>query len=34
MQRGKIVEEMGVPSEEAGERGLKFLCVRLTTILS
>lgn len=27
MQRGKIVEEVGIPSDEAGERGLKFLCV-------
>ncbi|XP_036333195.1 sister chromatid cohesion protein PDS5 homolog B isoform X1 [Rhagoletis pomonella] len=27
MQRGKIVEEVGIPSDEAGERGLKFLCM-------
>ncbi|XP_067627164.1 sister chromatid cohesion protein PDS5 homolog B isoform X2 [Eurosta solidaginis] len=27
MQRGKIVEEIGLPIDEAGERGLKFLCM-------
>uniref|UniRef100_A0A0A1XF21 Sister chromatid cohesion protein PDS5 homolog B-B n=2 Tax=Zeugodacus cucurbitae TaxID=28588 RepID=A0A0A1XF21_ZEUCU len=27
MERGKVLEEVGIPSEEAGERGLKFLCM-------